>query len=90
MTDHLAKEGSKLPYKDSSTFYNEVKANTAATWKVSHPAFNLKDPYYQLSRQEQVLIFRLRIKHNRLRYHLFHKFRIAQITNSPVELAVKQ
>ena len=51
--------------------------------KESHPAFNPKDPYYQLSRQEQVLIFRLRTKHNRLRHHLFHKFRIGQTDQCP-------
>ena len=60
-----------------------IKSNTEAMWKESHPAFNPKDPYYQLRRQEQVLIFRLRTKHNRLRHHLFHKFRIGETDQCP-------
>ena len=52
-------------------------------WKESRPAFNPKDPYYQLSRQEQVLISRLRTKHTRLRHHLFHKFRIGKTYQCP-------
>ena len=87
MADHLAKEGSKLPQNDRYTTFNEVKsiikAKTGAMWKECHPAYNPKDPYYKLSRQEQVLIFRLRTKHNRLRHHLFHKFRIGQTDQCP-------
>ena len=82
MVDHIAKEGSNLPQQDRSITYNEaktiIKFKTEAIWKENHTAYNQKDPYYQLSRQEQVLIFRLRSKHNRLKHHLFHKFRIGQ------------
>lgn len=87
MADHLAKEGCQLPQEDLAVTYDEAKAiiktKSEALWKEAHPAFNPKDPYYQLSRQEQCLIFRLRTKHNRLRHHLFHKFRIGQTDQCP-------
>ena len=38
---------------------------------------------YILELFEQVLIFRLRTKHNRLRHHLFHKFRIGETDQCP-------
>ena len=94
MADQLAKEGSKLPQEYNFISFNEaktiIKSNTEDLWKESHPAFNPKDPYYQLSRQEQVLIFRLRTKHNRLRHHLFHSSELDKVTNAHVVLALKQ
>ena len=85
--DRLAKEGSKLPQEDKSTSYNEVKtivkARIGARWKEKHPNFNPRDAYYQLCRHEQVIIFRLRTKHNRLKHHLFHKFKIGQSDQCP-------
>ena len=89
IADHLAKEGSNLTQDDNdrTTTYNEsktiIKSMTKSAWKQRHSAHNPKDPYYRLSRQEQVVIFRLRTKHNRLRHHLFHKFRIGQSDQCP-------
>ena len=87
MADQLAKEGSNLPQEDRSTTYNEaktmIKTKIDSNWKEKHTAFNPKDPFYQLNRREQVLIFRLRTKHNRLKYHLFHKFKIGQNDQCP-------
>ena len=36
-----------------------------------HPRYNKADPYYLLTRREQVTVFRLRTGHNRLNYHLY-------------------
>ena len=87
MADQLAKEGSNLPQEDRSTTYNEaktmIKTKIDSNWKEKHTAFNPKDHFYQLNRREQVLIFRLRTKHNRLKYHLFHKFKIGQNDQCP-------
>ena len=47
-----------------------MKIHTSSTIK--------SDTYHQLTRGEQVIIFRLRTNHNRLKHHLFHKFRIGE------------
>ena len=52
-------------------------------WKVQHPNHDESDPYYLLPRQEQVVLFRLRTGHNRLRHHLHTKFRIGDTAQCP-------
>ena len=43
----------------------------------------VQDPYYLLTRREQVTVFRLRIDHNRLNHHLFSKLRIGHTDQYP-------
>ena len=78
--DRLAKRGTTEVQTDRSTSYSEVKtiikAKQHSRWTVQHPHYNKADPYYQLTRQDQVVIFRLRTGHNRLNHHMFSKFRI--------------
>ena len=80
--DNLAKLGSKMTQNNKTTNYSEekilIKANQQRIWKAKHPQFNKSDAYHQLTRGEQVIIFRLRTNHNRLKHHLFHKFRIGE------------
>ena len=45
-------------------------------WHLQDPHFNQKDQYYRLTREEQVIIFRLRTGHNRLFHHMFTKLNI--------------
>jgi hypothetical protein len=40
-------------------------------WEKEPQGYRRDDAYYQLSRQEQVMIFRLHTDHNRLRHHIF-------------------
>ena len=48
-----------------------------------HLHHNKTDPYYLLTRREQVTIFRLRTGHNRLNNHLFTKLRIGTTEQCP-------
>ncbi|PVD18237.1 hypothetical protein C0Q70_21784 [Pomacea canaliculata] len=87
--DTLAKEGSTKEQQDRSTTYSEVKTIIKAKqhnkWLQQHPRFNRNDPYYLLTRAEQVIIFRLRTGHNRLNHHLYTKLRIGQTDQCPCQ-----
>ena len=50
---------------------------------VSLVRYNKADPYYLLTRREQVTVFRLRTGHNRLNYHLYSKLRIGHTEQCP-------
>ena len=50
-----------------------IQAKQNSKWMQEHPQHNKKDPYHLLSRQEQVIIFRLRTGHNRMKKHIFDK-----------------
>ena len=52
-------------------------------WRHKHPRYNKADPYYLLTRREQVTVFRLRTGHNRLNYHLYSKLRIGHTEQCP-------
>ena len=86
-TDSLAKEGTTKEQVDRSTSYPEVKtilkAKQHSKWRHKHPRYNKADPYYLLTRREQVTVFRFRIGHNRLNYHLYSKLRIGHTEHCP-------
>ena len=71
--DKLAKEGASLIQNDRTTTYQEaktiIKRNSKKNWLDSHKDYNKKDPFYLLSREDQVIIFRLRTGHNKLHSH---------------------
>ena len=48
-----------------------------------YPRYNKADPYYLLTRREQVTVFRFRTGHNRHNYHLFSKLRIGHTEQCP-------
>ena len=85
--DSLAKEGTTKERVDRSTSYPEVKtilkAKQHSKWRHKHPRYNKVDPYYLLTRREQVTMFRLRTGHNRLNYHLYSKLRIGHTEQCP-------
>ena len=72
---------------NGSTSYHEVKtilkAKQQSKWRHKHPRYNKADPYYLLTRREQVTVFRLRTGHNRLNYHLYSKLRIGYTEQCP-------
>ena len=48
-----------------------------------HPRYNKADPYYPLTRREQVTVFRLRTGHNLLSHHLYSKLRNGHTVQCP-------
>ena len=85
--DSLAKEGTTKEQVDRSTSYPEVKtilkAKQHSKWGHKHPRYNKADPYYLLTRREQVTVFRLRTGHNRLNYHLYSELHIGHTEQCP-------
>ena len=85
--DTLAKEGGKLGQEDDGVTYEEaktiIKEKQKKKWNIQHPEHNSHDPYYQLSREDQVIIFRLRTGHSRLNHHMFTKFHIGESAACP-------
>ena len=69
--DKLAKQGSEMEQEENSVSYDEMKTVVKALFKVPQP----NDSYHQLTRQDQVIIFRLRTGHNKLNKHL-HRLKI--------------
>jgi len=80
VADALAKAGSQKDQPNTPTSNQEqktiIKSSLKKKWEEAHPNFKKDDPYHLLTRKEQVVIFRLRTKHNRLRHHLHSKFKI--------------
>ena len=80
VADALAKRGAAEEQFDKTTTYAEektiIKSCQKTKWKKQHPNNNQADAYYKLSRQEQVIIFRLRTDHNRLKHHIHKTFKI--------------
>lgn len=89
--DMLAKEGSALEQLEDESTYEEskshIKAAIQAQWKKSHPSYNPGDPILTLTRRHQTVIMRLRTGHNRLRQHMFKKFKIGDTDMCPCGLA---
>ena len=85
--DSLAKKGTTKEQVDRSTSYPEVKtilkAKQHSKWRHKHPRYNKADPYYLLTRREQLTVFRLRTGHNHLNYHLSSKLHIGRTDQCP-------
>ena len=78
--DTLAKAGTLEEQPDDFTTCKEQKTKIKTIfkkkWEDDHSGYNKDDAYHYLSRKEQVIIFRLRTGHNRLRHRLHSKMRI--------------
>ena len=76
LADTLAKQGTHLEQIDSTTTYSDektiIKSCLKRKWKLEHPRYNKADAYNQLERHQQVVIFRLRTNHNKLK-QLFYR-----------------
>ena len=85
--DRLAKEGSRMPQENQPVTYEEAKTMVKKTqrrrWLDEHPGHDKSDGYYQLSREDQVVMVRLRTGHSRLRHHMFTRFRIGDSPACP-------
>ena len=69
--DKLAKQGSEMEQEENSVSYDEMRTVVKSFFKAPQP----NDSYHQLTRQDQVIIFRLRTGHNKLNKHL-HRLKI--------------
>ena len=77
--ERLAKEEGTLLQEKQPVSYEEaktmVKEKQRGRWLQQRPDFNSRDSSYQLSREDQVIIMRLRTGHSRPRHNMFTKFR---------------
>jgi ribonuclease HI len=71
--DQLAKEGSTDKQSETSVTYHQMKQIIKSIRK---PQSQTQDDYHNMNRSEQVVIMRLRTGHNRLRSHMYTKFKI--------------
>ena len=67
--DELAKEGANQEQQNNPANLTEMKTIIKSLFHTPHP----HDSYHQLSRPEQVVIFRLRTGHSKLNQHLHRK-----------------
>ena len=85
--DRLAKEGSAMVQIEVDMSLAEVKTQIKAEiqtrWLKNHPQFSNNDPFHNLHRDEQTILFRLRTGHNRLKKHMHSKFKIGDSPNCP-------
>ena len=80
--DKLAKKGGALQQGNTGSNYevakSVIKNIPSSKWEKEHPAHIKGDAYHQLPRHAQVTILRLRTGHNRLKYHMYHKYKIGE------------
>ena len=85
--DRLAKEGGQLDQDNHEVSFEEEKTTLKSLahkkWHQQHPNYNKKDDYYCLKREDQVILFRLRTGHNRMRAHMYNKMKIGQTEMCP-------
>jgi ribonuclease HI len=72
--DRLAKAGASETQLDNKVTISEKKAIAKTLFRTP----TVKDSYHQLTRQQQVVIFRLRTGHCRLNQHMYKKFRLTE------------
>ena len=77
IADQLAKLGASLPQEENPVSFKEMKTLIKHQYSIAPR----KDNIHFLQRKDQVIIFRLRTEHNRLKNHLHRVFRIG---NSPL------
>ena len=83
----LAREGGQLDQEDRYTSYTDektiVKTLTMKRWKQQNPNFNQSDSLHKLNRPEQVILFRMRTRQNRLDAHMYSKFKFGESRMCP-------
>ena len=87
MADRLAKEGGLMEQEDKQVYFSNektiIKTLIRKKWHQQHPSFNQSDSYYLLNRADQLILFRLRTGHNKLRAHMFGKLHIGNTDVCP-------
>ena len=77
--DRLAKQGSHSTQPDNPVSFNEKRAIIKAQYMTQ----KTRDDYHLLSRENQVVVVRLRTGHNRLNAHMHKKFKLASTPTCP-------
>ncbi|KAK3800777.1 hypothetical protein RRG08_003181 [Elysia crispata] len=80
-TSPYRSNSSRFLERDSDCNYLQVKEIDDQSSDKVH--IHLRDSIYQLPRADQVAIFRLRTGHNRLKHHLFSRYKIVDGPNCP-------
>ena len=85
--DRLAKKGAAKPQTNKKVSYPEmktiIKSRAKQAWSQKHPNYIANDSWNRLDRQDQVIIFRLRTGHCRLKGHLYNKMQIGDNATCP-------
>ena len=78
--DQLAKQGAQKDQPNPGTSYEEIKTilqrEGQKEWKTLHPESQNTEAFDMLNRDGQVIIFRLRTGHCRLKGHLYQKLKV--------------
>jgi hypothetical protein len=82
----MAKQGAEIPFTNNSVSLPEMNTMIKSIYRT--PC--LTDNYHQLSKQEQVIIFHLRTRHNRLNAHMNKRLRLVPSTAVSVERLTRQ
>ena len=77
--DRMAKLGAEDEQEDNAVNMSEMKTIIKSLYRPQQPL----DSYHQLSRPDQVAIFRLRTGHNRLLHHLHRKLHLVPSPRCP-------
>lgn len=74
------KKGGALQQEDTGLTYevakSYIKCHLSTKLEKDHPSHQKGDAFHQLPRHAQVTIHILRTGHNRLRHHMYHKFKV--------------
>ena len=85
--DSLAKEGSAMNQIETDMSLEESKTQIRTAiyprWIENHPNYSKTYAYHRRNREGQTIIFRLRSGHNRLKKHMYAKFKIGTSPNCP-------
>ena len=83
----LPEREASLEQEDRYTSYTEektiIKTLSKNKWKQQHSYYNQSDSLHKLNRPEQVILFRLRTGHNRLKAHMYIKFKVGESEMCP-------
>ena len=87
IADSLAKNGTQQTQIVNPISLSEaksaIKSLQQTKWLTEHPNYKKNDAYHNLTRPEQVIVFRLGTGHNRLNYHLYKKFNVGSSEQCP-------
>ena len=87
MPDKLSKKGTETEQPPNLTITYQAKpTNIKNVRRTDHPP---KDDYHVLNRNHQVILRRLQTGHNRLKWHLFGKFKIGRLPQGVSSVAIQ-
>ena len=70
--------------------FSSCIATKEKKWKQQHPNCNQSDSLHELNRSEQVILFRLKTGHNRLRADMYNKCKVGESEIIPCNMATEE